>query len=212
MTVQAQARTRFSALFWERVVAVAWLLTADYRSVQTALAANGGIIRWPHRAPMKCLGHHAIADAMAVTKFGFRAPALPATIMRLPAKNAPPSKLLPRQRQKQKPALNGCLIALLERLGAVINLVDPDVIVLGGGLSNIDLFYTRMPELWADYIFSDVINTRLVSINTAMPAEYAVQLGFGRVVDKNTMIGNNYYFFLSGSYQFYFFIVYFYSL
>ncbi|MEE3120593.1 MAG: ROK family protein, partial [Pseudomonadota bacterium] len=51
---------------------------------------------------------------------------------------------------------------LARALGAVINLVDPDVIVLGGGLSNIDLLYTRVPELWADYIFSDVINTRLV--------------------------------------------------
>ena len=51
---------------------------------------------------------------------------------------------------------------LARALGAVINLVDPDIIVLGGGLSNIDLFYNRVPELWADYIFSDVINTRLV--------------------------------------------------
>ena len=51
---------------------------------------------------------------------------------------------------------------LARALGAVINLVDPDVIVLGGGLSNIDVFYSRVPELWADYIFSDVINTRLV--------------------------------------------------
>ena len=51
---------------------------------------------------------------------------------------------------------------LARALGAVINLVDPDVIVLGGGLSNIDLFYSRVPELWANYIFSDVINTRLV--------------------------------------------------
>ena len=51
---------------------------------------------------------------------------------------------------------------LARALGAVINLVDPDVIVLGGGLSNIDLFYSRVPELWANYIFSDLINTRLV--------------------------------------------------
>lgn len=51
---------------------------------------------------------------------------------------------------------------LARALGAVINLVDPDVIVLGGGLSNIDTLYTRVPKLWADYIFSDVVNTRLV--------------------------------------------------
>jgi fructokinase len=47
-------------------------------------------------------------------------------------------------------------------LGAVINVVDPDVIVLGGGLSNVDALYTHIPEIWDAYIFSDVIETRLV--------------------------------------------------
>lgn len=47
-------------------------------------------------------------------------------------------------------------------LGAVINLVDPEVIVLGGGLSNIDALYTRIPEIWDAYIFSDIIETRLI--------------------------------------------------
>lgn len=47
-------------------------------------------------------------------------------------------------------------------LGAVINLVDPQVIVLGGGLSNIDPLYTRIPDIWDAYIFSDVIETKLV--------------------------------------------------
>ena len=51
---------------------------------------------------------------------------------------------------------------LARALGAVINLVDPEVIVLGGGLSNIDALYTRVPEIWAAYIFSDVIETRLL--------------------------------------------------
>lgn len=47
-------------------------------------------------------------------------------------------------------------------LGAVINLVDPEVIVLGGGLSNVEALYARIPEIWDAYIFSDVIETRLV--------------------------------------------------
>ena len=51
---------------------------------------------------------------------------------------------------------------LARALGAVINLVDPQVIVLGGGLSNIDALYQRVPTLWSEYIFSDVIETRLV--------------------------------------------------
>jgi len=47
-------------------------------------------------------------------------------------------------------------------LGSVINLLDPDVIVLGGGLSNIERLYDRVPQLWAPYVFSDRIDTRLV--------------------------------------------------
>ena len=47
-------------------------------------------------------------------------------------------------------------------LGSIINVVDPDVIVLGGGLSNIDRLYESVPELWAPYVFSDTVRTRLV--------------------------------------------------
>jgi fructokinase len=51
---------------------------------------------------------------------------------------------------------------LAKALAAVINVLDPDVIVLGGGLSNIDAFYTRVPRLWGAWIFSDRVDTRLV--------------------------------------------------
>lgn len=46
-------------------------------------------------------------------------------------------------------------------LASVINIVDPDVIVLGGGLSNVERWYRTVPGLWDKYIFSDVIRTRL---------------------------------------------------
>jgi len=44
----------------------------------------------------------------------------------------------------------------------VINVIDPDVIVLGGGLSNIDRLYESVPNLWTPFVFSDRIGTRLV--------------------------------------------------
>jgi fructokinase len=47
-------------------------------------------------------------------------------------------------------------------LASVINVVDPDVIVLGGGMSMITRLYTNVPRLWAPYIFSDTATTRLV--------------------------------------------------
>jgi fructokinase len=47
-------------------------------------------------------------------------------------------------------------------LGTVINIVDPDVIVLGGGLSNIARLYANVPRVWGPSIFSDRVDTRLV--------------------------------------------------
>jgi len=47
-------------------------------------------------------------------------------------------------------------------LATVINLLDPDVIVLGGGLSNIDPLYERIPQHWRAHVFSDRIDTQLV--------------------------------------------------
>lgn len=47
-------------------------------------------------------------------------------------------------------------------LAQVINIVDPEVIVLGGGLSNIKMLYEEIPSRWKSYIFSDVVGTRLV--------------------------------------------------
>jgi len=47
-------------------------------------------------------------------------------------------------------------------LAAVVNVLDPDVIVLGGGISNVDRLYANVPRLWAPYVFSDVVTTRLV--------------------------------------------------
>ena len=47
-------------------------------------------------------------------------------------------------------------------LASIINILDPDVIVLGGGMSNVSRLYTRVPARWARYVFSDRVDTRLV--------------------------------------------------
>jgi fructokinase len=51
---------------------------------------------------------------------------------------------------------------LARALAAVINILDPEVIVLGGGLSNLTRLYRAVPLLWAAYVFSDAVTTRLV--------------------------------------------------
>lgn len=51
---------------------------------------------------------------------------------------------------------------LARALASVINIVDPDVVVLAGGLSNIAALYSRVPAIWQQWIFSDRVDTRLV--------------------------------------------------
>ena len=47
-------------------------------------------------------------------------------------------------------------------LSSVINIVDPDIIVLGGGLSNIERLYKNVPARLGPYVFSDHADTPIV--------------------------------------------------
>lgn len=51
---------------------------------------------------------------------------------------------------------------LARGLAHVINILDPDVIVMGGGMSNLKRLYDNVPPLWGHYVFSDRVDTRLV--------------------------------------------------
>ena len=51
---------------------------------------------------------------------------------------------------------------LARALASIINVLDPEVIVLGGGLSNIERLYGAVPELWRPFVFSDSADTPLV--------------------------------------------------
>jgi fructokinase len=62
----------------------------------------------------------------------------------------------------QSEALSRYVERLARALGSVINIVDPDVIVLGGGMSNVRQLYTEVPRRWHRYVFSDYVETRLV--------------------------------------------------
>jgi len=51
---------------------------------------------------------------------------------------------------------------LARALASVINLIDPDAIVLGGGLSNAARLYRNVPKLWGPYVYSDAVTTPLL--------------------------------------------------
>jgi fructokinase len=64
------------------------------------------------------------------------------------------------------PVATATLEVWMQRLGrslaSVMNILDPDVIVVGGGLSRIGRLYERVPELWRDWVFADRVDTRIV--------------------------------------------------
>jgi fructokinase len=60
---------------------------------------------------------------------------------------------------------------LARALAALINIVDPDVIVVGGGVSNVARIFSNVPQLWGQWVFSDRVDTRLV------PAAYGDSSG-----------------------------------
>lgn len=51
---------------------------------------------------------------------------------------------------------------LARSLAHVINILDPDAIVLGGGMSNIERLYENVPRLWGRWVFSDCVDTQLL--------------------------------------------------
>lgn len=52
---------------------------------------------------------------------------------------------------------------MAKSLAHIINILDPDAIVLGGGMSNIQRLYANVPARWGRYVFSDQVSTRLLA-------------------------------------------------
>ena len=50
---------------------------------------------------------------------------------------------------------------LARALAHLINILDPEIVVLGGGMSNTESLYDEVPARWGAYVFSDTVVTRL---------------------------------------------------
>lgn len=72
------------------------------------------------------------------------------------------SGLVTREDPAARAALARHTDRLARALAAVVNLLDPEVIVLGGGLSNMAHLYVELPRLLPRHVFSDVVRTRIV--------------------------------------------------
>lgn len=80
-------------------------------------------------------------------------------------KNLAPAEIAERASnddQKARAALERYIDRLARALSTVINILDPNVVVLGGGLSNISALYEEVPQRLTDYVFSDVCRTPIL--------------------------------------------------
>jgi len=64
--------------------------------------------------------------------------------------------------QPAKVSLERYAHRLARALASVMNVLDPDAIVLGGGMSNMEMLYSEVPAQWSRFVFSDRIDTRLL--------------------------------------------------
>ena len=71
---------------------------------------------------------------------------------------------------------------LARALAMVVNIMDPDVIVLGGGVSNFAHLYTEVPELMAPYIFGD---SKTVNLVQARHGDSSGVFGAARLWDRD---------------------------
>ncbi|MFA7276573.1 MAG: ROK family protein [Pseudobdellovibrionaceae bacterium] len=61
-----------------------------------------------------------------------------------------------------KAALDRYFDRFARAVAGVIDIIDPDIIVVGGGMSNVAELYTEVPRVWSKYIFSDTVETKIV--------------------------------------------------
>jgi predicted NBD/HSP70 family sugar kinase len=101
-------------------------------------------------------------------------PALTREYQDLSGAVAVPTDIAARERAGEGAAAR-CMTTYCDRLARalahVINILDPDAIVFGGGVSNVREIYARVPLLLREYVFSDSLRTKLV------PAQYGDSSG-----------------------------------
>lgn len=93
-------------------------------------------------------------------------PGFEADYRRCGGESLPSENIVQRAEEGEKlaqDALERYMDRMARALATVINVIDPQIIVLGGGMSNIASLYERVPQLWGEYVFSDRVDTRLVA-------------------------------------------------
>ena len=131
-----------------------------------AIAGEWGHNPLPWPRPRRVAGARpATAARPAASRRSSRAPASPATTAsatgeaRRPARRSWPAPS--RGEAAADAALARYESRMARALAAVLNILDPDVVVLGGGMSQVARLYENVPRLWQEWAFSDRVDTLL---------------------------------------------------
>ena len=129
------------------------------------VAGEWGHMPLPWPSPEENGAHRCWCGRMDCSETWLSGPAFAADYQRNGGSKLEPAAIMDRARSGDAEAM-AAFDRYIDRFGralAVIgDVLDPDVIVLGGGMSNTDELYDRVPPILGRYIFSDVLNTKLV--------------------------------------------------
>jgi predicted NBD/HSP70 family sugar kinase len=129
-----------------------------------AIAGEWGHNALPWPAPEELPGPACYCGRNGCIETFLSGPGLSLDHERVEGESLAPEEIVSRAANPDSPAAR--TIARYEHrlaraLASLVNVLDPHTIVLGGGLSNIDRLYENVPKLWTQWVFSDVIRTKL---------------------------------------------------
>lgn len=130
-----------------------------------AIAGEWGHNSLPFVLPDEMPGSHCYCGKKGCIETWLSGPAFAADYMLDTREALSPEAIIAVAEAGNRPArfaLRRYADRLARALAHIINILDPHVIVLGGGMSNIDALYDEVPARWGAYVFSDTVATRLL--------------------------------------------------
>lgn len=130
-----------------------------------AISGEWGHNPLPYPQPLETPGHHCYCGRQGCIETWLSGPALERQYL-VASGNEISGHEFHRALTSNDLHAMACIQTYADRLArglaTIINILDPDVIVLGGGLSNIDQLYKITEQMLPQYVFSDQVNTRIV--------------------------------------------------
>jgi fructokinase len=125
------------------------------------IAGEWGHIPLPWAGPSESPGRDCYCGRKGCIETFLSGPGFSADHIRATGRSLPAEQIAGDASPEAKSSLARYCDRLARALASVINVLDPEVIVLGGGMSNVEALYREVPRIWGQYVFSDRVRTEL---------------------------------------------------